>query len=496
MRARKLLTVIAMTVLVVMSLAVVIKETIGFPALPLSAQTGNTAPADESSEISFPETTVPETEDIPQPIEDTRYAYACQITESGSTRDVGLLSNSATSDLLLSEYIPEYPELADSGAMLESWNDGAEFCEIKLWRGAPKQYEGSTESLVYLREPHAESDDGLVSTQSRFDKRVLPSLGLYMGHIIEDTGAAFTVRDRLGNKLLECNELPATANTRDADGMPLFINSDGEYLYIREGEFVLSDYNDETDSRGLYFDYSTSFGISHSEIETVSRNGNDGVRFAYSLNGEEITGYAYEKAFGFFEGYACAKNAGGGYSIIDEGGNQSASGNKYYTNSDMRRVRMAYLDPADPGIYSLGYYYFDDGLVRVRQVDTDFENGLVTLDRELLIYPDGTEFALPGGFELVSYSEGILLLRSESTGLYGMFSNGGEWIAQPVFDYAYPFVCGIAVLGFDGGYSGAIDKDGNVVIDFVYENISCPSGGSVLAYRADMGWTLLCMVQQ
>ena len=296
--------------------------------------------------------------------------------------------------------------------------------------------------------------------------------------------------------LFKTEEMPAVANTRDSDGIPLFINSDSEYLYIRGNEFVASSYNDETDSRGLYFDYSTSFGISHSDIETVSRNGNDGERFAYSLNGEEITGYAYERAFGFFEGYACAKNAGGGYSVIDEGGNQSASGNRYYTNSDMRRVRMSYLDPSDPGIYSLGYYYFDDGLVRARQVDTDFENGLVTLDRELLIYPDGTEFELPGGFELVSYSEGILLLRSESTGLYGMFSNEGEWIAQPVFDYAYPFVCGIAVLGFDGGYAGAIDKDGNVIIDFVYEYISCPSGGSMLAYRADMGWTLLCMAQQ
>ncbi len=495
MKGRKLLTVICMTVLVVVSLAVVIKETVGFPVDFLPDEILNTT-SSETSGLSLPEGTEDPVEVIPQIIEDTRYAYACQIMESGNTRSVGTLSNFATSDQVLSLYEPEYPELSDSGAMLESWGDGAEFCRIKLWSGAPKQYEGTNESLVYLREEYTESEDGVAVTRSRFDRQVLPSLNLYMGYIIEDTDSGFVVRDRLGNKLFKTEEMPAVANTRDADGMPLFINSEGEYLYIKDGRFVASSYNDETDSRGLYFDYSTSFGISHSDIEKVSREGRDGVRYAYALDGEEITGYAYEKAFGFFEGYACAKNADGGYSVIDEGGNQRASSNKYYMNSDMRRVRMAYLDPSDPGIYSLGYYYFDDGLVRVRQVDTDFENGLVTLDRDLLIYPDGTEFELPGGFELVSYSEGILLLRSESTGLYGMFSNEGKWIAQPVFDYACPFVCGIAVLGFDGGYAGAIDKDGNVVIDFVYENISCPSGGSVLAYRADMGWTLLCIVQQ
>ncbi|MCQ2354511.1 MAG: WG repeat-containing protein [Clostridia bacterium] len=53
------------------------------------------------------------------------------------------------------------------------------------------------------------------------------------------------------------------AYTRDTSDRPLFING-GKYYYLNDitGGFELSDYDPETDGRGLYFDYAPDFGKS------------------------------------------------------------------------------------------------------------------------------------------------------------------------------------------------------------------------------------------
>lgn len=434
-----------------------------------------------------------EDEDNDSHILESAYAYACQIKSAGNTRTVGILSVSLTQDMKLYEYIPTYSELSDVNAMLENYSDDSIICEITLWKDVTDNFTGENERLTYVRENYEAQEEVSGYTGGYFERKACPALSLYMGYIIENAEGVFFVRDSLGNKLFEVSDMPAVANTRDRNGLPLFIDEDGKYYSVGNDGFVLSDYDDAFETRGLYFDYPSGYGISESRISIVSKRTEDGIRFAYTENGNEITGYAYEKAFGFFDGRAVAKTHSGGYSVISEDGNTVVTGMRYYTNSDLRRVKMTYSAPTLPNIYSLGFYYFDDGLVRQRQIDTDFENGNVTLDKEILMYADGSEFEIPSGYRLVSYSYGVLLLQSENTGLYGMFSNDGDWIAQPIFDYAYPFVCGVAVLGFDGGYAGAIDTKGNVVVDFAYDYVSNCSSGLMLAYRSDIGWSLLCI---
>lgn len=89
----------------------------------------------------------------------------------------------------------------------------------------------------------------------------------YMGYIIIAEEKAVKVYDALGNLLLETNVALSPAYTRDKEDRPLFfINANEERFYYidhEKKEYVYaSDYNDEYDNRGLYFDYNPNFGKS------------------------------------------------------------------------------------------------------------------------------------------------------------------------------------------------------------------------------------------
>lgn len=89
----------------------------------------------------------------------------------------------------------------------------------------------------------------------------------YMGYIIIGGEKTVTVFDAFGNKLLETEKALSPAYTRDTKDRPLFFASSNtqKFYYIdhEKNELVLaSDYNDEYDNRGLYFDYNPNFGKS------------------------------------------------------------------------------------------------------------------------------------------------------------------------------------------------------------------------------------------
>ncbi len=159
----------------------------------------------------------------------------------------------------------------------------------------------------------------------------------------------------------------------------------------------------------------------------------------------------------------------------------------YLAERDNRQSFDGYY-PADTKLpENLGMYYFDHGLVRVRRklMDNYFKKRTAT-DSDYLIDKNGTHFHIPENYRLIAYSDGVLTL--EKNGLYGYYSYKGYWIAQPIYTVCKPFVGGLGVIGFAGGASAMIDTSGNIVIPFVFDYISQPSGGVVMAYSKTGGW--------
>ena len=156
------------------------------------------------------------------------------------------------------------------------------------------------------------------------------------------------------------------------------------------------------------------------------------------------------------------------------------------------------MPPLTNGFESIGFFYFDHGLTRVRRQVIDYwyyfmrpRGSLVRVveDYDLLIRADGSEYALPAGYSLVAYSEGMILL--EKDGRLGFLDYTGAWIAQPIYADAKPFVGGLAELMTEDGRWGMIDTAGNLVLPFVYDDISQVSSGVVAAYSEQNGWTAM-----
>ncbi|MBR6708106.1 MAG: WG repeat-containing protein, partial [Clostridia bacterium] len=152
-------------------------------------------------------------------------------------------------------------------------------------------------------------------------------------------------------------------------------------------------------------------------------------------------------------------------------------------------VRAAYAEPLYPDLGSIGHYYFDEGLVRVRMLERDYSyTHYITADEDWLIDKNDKRFEIPAGYTLAGYADGVLLLERE--GRYGYYHTDGYWIAQPIYTYAQPFMEGVGVIGFASGKVGAVDTRGNIHIPFTYDYISAPSTGVIAAFAQDGGWTV------
>ncbi len=210
--------------------------------------------------------------------------------------------------------------------------------------------------------------------------------------------------------------------------------------------------------------------------QTVSWNGN----------------YPYAYAFNFRCGRAVTFDDNGKMTVVDENGKKTVDYKSYSTVGNRYNVSF-YTAPVYRDVSQLGYFYYDEGLLRVRRVTReDYRTDRYSDERELLIDVNGKEYAVPTGFELVSYSEGVLLLKREGTdgdgARYGYYHKNGYWIAQPIYSYAEPFVEGIGIIGIANGVKGAIDLGGNVVIPFAYTHITNASSGIFACYGEDCGW--------
>lgn len=227
----------------------------------------------------------------------------------------------------------------------------------------------------------------------------------------------------------------------------------------------------------------------------------DSPRYYFGTSPEQSDLGGYARAYAFSEGYACIVDDYGVLKVINKYGKITARlRHEYRTDAANGYTYMVrtYYQPIYNDIYSLGYYYFDHSLMRVRVIEHELIEGNVvnhvTADYDILIDPWGNEFDIPSGYKLVSYSDGVILL--ERDGRYGYYHIDGHWIAQPIYTYAMPFVEGLGILGTSDGDMGAVDTSGNIVIPFEYEYISTPSSGVISCFSTADGWTILAKTEK
>lgn len=331
---------------------------------------------------------------------------------------------------------------------------------------------------------------------------------------------------------------------------------DREYYYLAaDGKtFKKAEYNDATDNRGLYFDYPSYYGSTDSKFSRYYLNTTkffttlegetsviDDVRWAFSKDKLDLSLFKFDKegllitdieenkkpknelfpythAYNYSEKYATVfmdiewsydhdmehdgideiktyEMTTNELRVIDENGEVMFESRKNFF-SDIKKwtAHERFVRPLLSGIDSIGSYYFDHGLMRLRIQTWDcyyqaqFDTVKIVTDEDVLVNHKGERFTLPTGYNLISYSDGIILL--EKDGKFGYMNYLSNWIRDPELLDAEPFLEGVAVCKNSEGYYGVIDTDGNAVIPFDYKYISNISGGTLVAFNETIGWTV------
>ncbi len=338
-----------------------------------------------------------------------------------------------------------------------------------------------------------------------------PALEVYMDYIIVDKGELVDLLRADGTLLAADFDINTyrPAYTRDKDDRPLFVaetqsrynpkNTIEQYYYLDDnGTPSVSDYNDKADGRGLYINYPTDYGKTNDQNYTRYYDNETGLYAFTNINGYPSTEVKYLYLFNFSEDMAAVVNGDGFMSFVSKNfAERIVSGTmsyQSYKNASMRRVYNQYLMPDTYGIESLGFFYFEHGLVRVRRQIVDaphFEmHGWreIASDEDVLLRADGTEFITPTDYNVLAYSNGMILL--EKDGHYGFMDYTGKWIVDPVYTAAKPFCEGLAVIGKDGKM-GMIDTSGEFVIPMIFDHVGSASGGIVTAFDESCGWVVL-----
>lgn len=388
----------------------------------------------------------------------------------------------------------------------------------------------------------------LVDNGSEID--IYDSLGNYLMSFNDSEYALAYARDSAGNPLFYKTEtvtytLPANGDiVRDEDGQRVRDPHEKEDGVLMEGRledendatreypatvteqrrayyriasngsyFVRSDYDDSTDSRGVNFDYPSYYGVTDSNIslgvETFEKftQNIDGeislthdAEWKYYRYGSAISDDTYARAYSFSESLGCVVTEGyyhdGGLYFVNASGNRAFNTFKKYNDENADRYVIENLmPPITDGEESIGYFYYDHGYVRARLEKIDYWNYdknnkiQVYSSEEILINTRGERFAIPSGFNLKGYSDGMLLL--EHNGLYGFMDISGDWVAEPIYSYAEAFHEGLAILKTSDGRYGMIDTDGNIVLPFAYKSISSVSSGIIAAFSDEYGWQII-----
>ena len=336
------------------------------------------------------------------------------------------------------------------------------------------------------------------------------AITLYMGYIIveTETPGVVNIYSQSGAPLGSYKTSgTAPAFCRDKEGRPLFTHS-GAYYYLdaESGSFVLSDYDPALDLRGALFDYTPDYGVSDAKDRQFISKATlvevkdpvDGTvietnKYTFALaneNGKRLTGYKYSEAYGFSGSLAAVVDSEGHLSYISPDGDTEINTSRVYVDTANlgRKVIEFFMEPITNGAESIGYYFFEHGLVRARVLSLDYSPynwGEIRVfdDEDVVITANGERFYIPPGYDVNAYSCGMLLLSGD--GKRGFMNYTGAWIVDPDLDGAEPFYEGLAVVKKDGDVA-LIDTEGNIVLPYgQFSYISNASSGVIAAYDGE-----------
>lgn len=271
------------------------------------------------------------------------------------------------------------------------------------------------------------------------------------------------------------------------------------YILSDDGKWEVSPYTDETRPKetelGLQFDAPLDFGESDCDLVRFYNYGRWGYKNAKT--GATVIFPRFTEAYNFHDGYAVALD---GYMMyfLNEQGNIVYQ--MSYAEPEQFQTFENITLPDTNGIESLGYYYFSHGLTRIR-----IRQNLVTYkayyyikesDSSYLFDVKGNQFPLPTGYTLEAYSDGVLLLKNNDTGLLGCMNYKNEWIVQPQYSHVTPSLSGMIVVGNENGKKGLVDTSGNWILPQVFDYLSEPSQGMIAAFDKSVGWQVFRMMSK
>lgn len=368
-------------------------------------------------------------------------------------------------------------------------------------KGLYDEYTKGTEVVTVYTKVHSPLD-GSYDTHSHDEIRARCKVVPYMGYLLvsemDESGEMFiSLCDYEGNAIIADIGDKTPYYARNYDNLPVFTDQRSQY-YSFDGEKFTSIKRD-TIRAELYYDYPASpLAKNDGTTEVKYLSNYDQYRFVNYKTGKNFFSTRYLYAFNFSEGYAVIMTTGNAARIINTSGKSvfASTAWKIFPGTKMY-VQYFFALPDTLGIESIGSSGFDNGWLRIRvralsRMSTTYDTIADDVDR--LINTSGEYFDIPAGYTLEGYSNGILLLSKD--GLYGYYSIKGYWIAQPIFDYARPFIQGLAVVGYADGTVGMIDTEGNIVLPFVYTHISDVSSGIITAYTEGIGWNVYCLCEE
>ncbi len=335
---------------------------------------------------------------------------------------------------------------------------------------------GLPEGSAVTTDPLGADNRLVVADVSRLGELAGCTVDARMGFLyITDASGAVRVYD---STLAEVTEALAGAqqlSARDAQGRAVF-EKDGAYYVFEGGALVASGYDPKEDGRGFTFDFPAYLGVQSESVRRFRYGNAYGYR---SAGGSVIVTASFREAFAWSEqDVGCVIAAPNGREML------------YFYNRRSQEVSRKYYAPDTRGEESVGFFYFDDGLTRVRIRETDGDGA--ESFREALMLFDGSLFPLPADYTVRAYSDSVILL--EKDGLFGYMNSRGVWLTAPEFTEASPFYEGLAVVTAADGRQGLIDRTGAYVLPAVYDSITDCSDGVVLARSAVFGDVLLLKI--
>ncbi len=377
----------------------------------------------------------------------------------------------------------------ESGKIIASDSYDSEKHVIVRGNVISSDYLSGTEVITRYQKQYNDFDASYVTLSQKVTigrKSVQP----YMGYLLvaSENGSVISLCDSFGNILAADMGGISPYYARDKKNRPVF--TDGEKYFVF-GDDGFEEIEKESVRVGLFYDFPASeYAPTGVEVGYDSETGEAG--YYVSKTGALKLG-GYYKAFNFSERLAVVMlPTENSVRVISTSGRIQFVPRGWYSwdtgvVGQGHSVGDLYTLPDTFGIESIGCDRYDHGWVRMRVVTkSHVVVGKVVSDTDTLVNKSGKKFDLPDGYTLEGYSDGVLLLSKK--GKYGFYTIDGEWIAQPMFTYATPFIQGLAVVGLADGTVGMIDTDGNIVLPFVFTSLSQLSSGVIVGYCEGIGY--------